>query len=105
MYCVNAIAPTGDPAAPTGTAHAAEDAVEPALAGALLAALRMRGETPDELLGLALALRERAIGVPVPDDGPPLVDTAGTGGDGAHSLNLSTAGALVAADCFVVGNA
>ena len=87
-----------DAHATAGLVHGlAEDAVEPALAGALLAALRMRGETPDELLGLALALRERAIGVPVPDDGPPLVDTAGTGGDGAHSLNLSTAGALVAA--------
>ena len=87
-----------DASATAGLVHGlAEDAVEPALAGALLAALRMRGETPEELLGLAQALRERAIPVEVPAEGPPLVDTAGTGGDGAHSLNLSTAGALVAA--------
>lgn len=89
---------TLDPSTAGEVVHGvAEGEVDPILAGALLAALRMRGETSDELLGLARALRERAIGVEVPADGAPLVDTAGTGGDGAHSLNLSTAAALVAA--------
>ena len=76
----------------------------PALAGGLIAALRTKGETHAEVRGLARALKARAIHVDVPRDGPPLVDTAGTGGDGSHSLNLSTAAALVAAaaGCRVV---
>ncbi len=80
------------------------DAVDTALAGGLLAALRTKGETTAEVRGLARALQKRAIRVSVPREGPPLIDTAGTGGDGSHSLNLSTAAALVAAaaGCRVV---
>jgi anthranilate phosphoribosyltransferase len=67
----------------------------PAQMGAFLAALRAKGETADEIAGCAEAMREHVVAVrPQRDD---LVDTAGTGGDGAHTLNISTAAALVAA--------
>jgi anthranilate phosphoribosyltransferase len=67
----------------------------PAQIGGFLVALRLKGETPDEIAGFAEAMREHAVPVrPSRDD---LVDTAGTGGDGAHTLNISTAAALVAA--------
>lgn len=63
--------------------------------GGFLVALRMKGETPDEIAGCALAMRSRVLRVePHRDD---LVDTAGTGGDGADTFNISTAAALVAA--------
>jgi anthranilate phosphoribosyltransferase len=67
----------------------------PAQIGAFLVALRAKGETVDEISGCAEAMREHAVAVrPERDD---LVDTAGTGGDRAHTLNISTAAALVAA--------
>jgi anthranilate phosphoribosyltransferase len=67
----------------------------PAQIGAFLVALRVKGETADEIAGCAEAMREHVIAVsPRRDD---LVDTAGTGGDGAQTLNISTAAALVAA--------
>jgi anthranilate phosphoribosyltransferase len=60
-----------------------------------LVALRMNGETVDEIAGCAEAMRQHVVPVtPARDD---LVDTAGTGGDGAQTLNISTAAALVAA--------
>jgi anthranilate phosphoribosyltransferase len=63
--------------------------------GGLLVALRVKGETPDEIAGAAEAMREHVLAVhPKRDD---LVDTAGTGGDGAGTFNISTAAALVAA--------
>lgn len=64
---------------------------------AFLAALRARGETSEEVLGFALGMRDAALAPPIPVDGPALVDTCGTGGDGAGSLNVSTATALVVA--------
>ena len=70
--------------------------VEPALAGALLAGLRAKGETADEIRGFATAMRELALHPAIPD-GPPTVDTVGTGGDGSGSLNLSTGTGLLAA--------
>jgi anthranilate phosphoribosyltransferase len=67
----------------------------PAQIGGFLVALRSRGETVEEIAGFAEAMRERAVSVrPRRSD---LVDTAGTGGDGAQTINISTAAALVAA--------
>ncbi|HEY8800627.1 MAG TPA: anthranilate phosphoribosyltransferase, partial [Candidatus Limnocylindrales bacterium] len=66
----------------------------PALLAALLVALRMRGETVDELAGFATAMRERVVRVEAPEGA---VDTCGTGGDGSGTFNISTAAALVVA--------
>src|SRR5207249_5840009 len=67
----------------------------PAQIGGFLIALRVKGETPDEIAGCAEAMRDHVLAVrPQRDD---LVDTAGTGGDGARTINISTAAALVAA--------
>ena len=66
----------------------------PALLAALLVALRMRGETVDELAGFATAMRERVLRVEAPEGA---VDTCGTGGDGSRTFNISTAAALVVA--------
>jgi anthranilate phosphoribosyltransferase len=67
----------------------------PAQIGGFLIALRLKGETSDEIAGCAEAMREHALVVcPERRD---LVDTAGTGGDGAKTFNISTAAALVAA--------
>jgi anthranilate phosphoribosyltransferase len=67
-----------------------------ALAGALLAGLRAKGETADEIRGFATAMRELAVHPKIPE-GAPTVDTVGTGGDGSGSLNLSTGTGLLAA--------
>ena len=67
----------------------------PAQIGGFLVALRAKGETPDEITGCAEAMREHVL--PVRPERDDLVDTAGTGGDGAHTLNISTAAAIVAA--------
>ncbi len=69
-----------------------------ALVGALLASLRAKGETADEIRGFATAMRELAIHPKIPD-GTPTVDTVGTGGDGSGSLNISTGAGLLAAAC------
>ncbi|HET7704117.1 MAG TPA: anthranilate phosphoribosyltransferase [Candidatus Limnocylindrales bacterium] len=66
----------------------------PALLAALLVALRMRGETVDELAGFASAMRERVTRVDAPEGA---VDTCGTGGDGSGTFNISTTAALVVA--------
>jgi anthranilate phosphoribosyltransferase len=66
--------------------------------GGYLTALRMKGETVEEITGSARTMREQVARVPVTlDDGQPLLDTAGTGGDGSHSFNISTAAAFVIA--------
>lgn len=62
---------------------------------ALIVALAVRGETPEEIAGAAAAMRRRVIGIPHTIDD--LVDTCGTGGDGSGSFNVSTAAALLAA--------
>lgn len=63
---------------------------------AFIVALRMKGETFDEIAGAAAVMREKATRI-VPARTDYLVDTCGTGGDGANSFNISTAAALVAA--------
>lgn len=69
----------------------------PAQIGALLAALAVRGETEDEVVGFARAMRSRAA--PVTAAGA--LDTCGTGGDGAATFNISTVASLVVAACGV----
>src|SRR3954447_18839993 len=72
-----------------------EGEATPAQIGGFLVALRLRGETADEIAGCAEAMRAHVLQVrPKRDD---LVDTAGTGGDAARTINISTAAALVAA--------
>lgn len=66
----------------------------PAQLAALLVALRMRGETIDELAGFAAAMRERVVRVEAPEG---TIDTCGTGGDRSGTFNISTAAALVVA--------
>jgi len=72
-----------------------EGAATPAQIGGLLVGLRAKGETVDEITGFAEALREHVV--PVSPARTPVVDVVGTGGDGAHTFNISTAAALVAA--------
>ena len=69
----------------------------PAQIGALLAGMAVRGETEDEVVGFARAMRERAL--PVRAEGA--VDTCGTGGDGASTFNISTVASFVVAACGV----
>jgi anthranilate phosphoribosyltransferase len=70
----------------------------PAQLAALLVALRMRGETVDELAGFASAMRERVLRVDAPEG---TIDVVGTGGDGSGTFNISTAAALVVASTGV----
>ena len=69
--------------------------VTPAQVGAVLVAMRMKGETVEEIVGAAEAMRARAT--PVVTRRRPVVDTCGTGGDGSGSFNISTAAAFVVA--------
>lgn len=64
--------------------------------GALVTALRMRGESDEEIAGFAEVMRDKALRVPLPA-GRDVVDCCGTGGDKSDSFNISTAAALVAA--------
>jgi len=69
-----------------------------AMSAALLIALRIKGETPDEVRGFATAMRELARTMELPG-GLQAVDIVGTGGDGSGSVNISTGTALLAAAC------
>ena len=88
------------------TADDAEDLFGQMLDGAmgdaeiveLLVAMADRGETADEIAGAARAMRARMIRVAAPENA---IDVCGTGGDGSHSLNVSTAVAIVVAACGV----
>jgi anthranilate phosphoribosyltransferase len=76
-----------------------DETLTPVRAAALLAALAAKGETVDEVVGAAGAMRERSVRV---EHGFPLVvDVVGTGGDGAHTINISTAAAFIVAGCGV----
>jgi len=67
----------------------------PAQLAAFLVALRLKGETVEEIAGMARVMRAKALRVPF--EGPPLLDTCGTGGDRMGTFNVSTAAAFVAA--------
>ena len=78
-----------------------EGEVSEAVAAAFLTAIRVRGETADELEGAVRAVRDRMVPWESPIAPALLVDTCGTGGDGAGTLNISTAAAIVVAACGV----
>jgi len=67
--------------------------------GAFMAALATKGETIEELAGAATAMRRKALRIQV--SSPAVVDTCGTGGDGAQTFNISTTTAFVVAGCDV----
>ena len=60
----------------------------------LLTALKVKGETTDEITGAVMAIREKMVRIEAPDD---TIDIVGTGGDGLNTLNISTASAIVVA--------
>jgi anthranilate phosphoribosyltransferase len=72
-----------------------DGAAKPAQIAAYLMGLRLKGETVDEIAGSVRAMRARAVRIAVGD--PNVVDTCGTGGDGAHTFNISTTTAFVVA--------
>jgi anthranilate phosphoribosyltransferase len=72
---------------------------QPSQIAGLLVGLAMKGERPDEIVGLARTMRARATKLSRPF--APVFDTCGTGGDGAHTFNVSTVAALVLAACGV----
>lgn len=70
----------------------------PAQIGSYLTALRMKGETVEEIAGSAQSMRRHVVPVHIPlPEGQYLVDTVGTGGDGKHTFNISTTAAFVVA--------
>ncbi|HSR26182.1 MAG TPA: anthranilate phosphoribosyltransferase, partial [Candidatus Eisenbacteria bacterium] len=76
-----------------------DDATPSQIAGFVMA-LRVKGETVDEIAGMARAAMALATPIDVPDPDT-LLDVVGTGGDGSHSFNISTLSAVVAAACGV----
>ena len=78
----------------------AGEATEAQIAG-LAIALRMKGETAEEIAAAARVMRRRCEAVEVARAGEVVLDTCGTGGDGAGTFNVSTIGAIVVASCGV----
>jgi anthranilate phosphoribosyltransferase len=70
-------------------------------ARSFLTAMHEKGETADELLGAVRAIRQRMIAFEPSEASDDCLDTCGTGGDGAHTVNVSTAAAIVVAACGV----
>src|SRR5271154_5590476 len=66
-----------------------------------LMGLRTKGETAEELLGFARAMREKSAVIDAGPDSEPLLDTSGTGGDGGATFNISTVAAFVVAGAGV----
>lgn len=80
------------------------EAIPPVLSGAILAAIQAKGVSAQELLGMVEVLHSQSIKPNLRDrvvGNLPLVDTCGTGGDGASTFNISTAVAFVVAACGV----
>ena len=71
--------------------------VAPELLASMLTALKIKGETPEEIAGAAVAIRSSATAFPEQDFA--LADCVGTGGDGADTINISTTAAILAAAC------
>ncbi|MEQ8960886.1 MAG: anthranilate phosphoribosyltransferase, partial [Coleofasciculus sp. C2-GNP5-27] len=71
--------------------------IPPVLSGAILAAIQAKGVSPSELAGMAQVLQEQSLQQDAIDHQTPVIDTCGTGGDGASTFNISTAVAFVAA--------
>ncbi|GHE79160.1 anthranilate phosphoribosyltransferase [Thalassotalea profundi] len=71
--------------------------VDPALLASVLTALKVKGETPEEISGAAIAVRNFATSFPEQQNG--VADCVGTGGDGANTINISTTAAILAAAC------
>ncbi|MDW6003789.1 anthranilate phosphoribosyltransferase [Vibrio mangrovi] len=79
--------------------HIIQGEMAPILMAAVLTALKLKGETPEEISGAAQALLDNATPFPRPDYD--FADIVGTGGDGANTFNISTTAAFVAAACGV----
>ncbi|MEB3282438.1 MAG: anthranilate phosphoribosyltransferase [Lyngbya sp.] len=71
--------------------------IPPVISGAILAAIQSKGVSASELVGMVQVLREQALKSNSPTSTVPMIDTCGTGGDGASTFNISTAVAFVAA--------
>ncbi len=71
--------------------------VEPALLASVLTALKIKGETPEEIAGAAVAIRDAATAFPKQQN--TVADCVGTGGDGANTINISTTAAILSAAC------
>jgi anthranilate phosphoribosyltransferase len=87
--------------AETAFAQVVDGSVGEASIAALLTALRIRGESPIALLAAVRVVRSRMAVLEIPERLRPLLDTCGTGGDGARTFNISTATALIVAACGV----
>jgi len=73
--------------------------ITPALMASVLTALKVKGETPEEIAGAALAIRAAATSFPRENHNTDVADCVGTGGDGANTINISTTAAILAAAC------
>lgn len=73
--------------------------IEPSLLGCVLTALKIKGETPAEIAGAAVAIRNAAT--PFPAQTQTVADCVGTGGDGANTINISTTAAILSAACGI----
>ena len=71
--------------------------IEPVQLASVLTALKIKGETPEEIAGAAVAIRQSATAFPVQESA--VADCVGTGGDGANTINISTTAAILAAAC------
>lgn len=76
-----------------------QGSIEPALMASVLTALKIKGETPEEIAGAAIAIRTAATPFPEREIDSIVADCVGTGGDGANTINISTTAAILAAAC------